>query len=275
MDEKQTVPLGNPTMSIIVKNVIQEFANPSGKGFQRVLNGINLEIKAPSINMLMGPSGCGKSTLMRMFGGVRPVDVKTPTSGEVFLFDQPCEGENPQAMTIFQKYVNRPDLTVWENVMFPFQFALWKKSLSPAQQKERVSNMLKAVGLDDKHDLYPWQLSGGQNQRVAIARAMVTSPKVLLMDEPFGALDPITRAGMQDLLLNLQKIMPTIVVFITHDVDEALLIGDRVLVLSKAPATIVHDIELKQQFPRKQWSSTEEYQNMRNTILQQLHHDKK
>ena len=258
-------------MTIEIKNVVQEYPAPN-RGVNRVLDNINLKIETPSITMLMGPSGCGKSTLMRMMGGVRPVDVQTPTSGEVFLQGVPCVTQSDAVMTVFQKYVNRPDLTVRENIAFPFQFQTWKTKVDKAEQQKRVQRLMEAVGLSDKAELLPHQLSGGQNQRVALARAMVTKPAVLLMDEPFGALDPMTREDMQKLLLQLQAEQPMFVVFITHDVQEALTIGDRVMILSKQPATIVDDIALTVAKPRQTWIQTTEAVQYKQRILQRLSH---
>ena len=130
--------------------------------------------------------------------------------------------------------------------------------------------MIKVVGLEGKEDHYPTQLSGGQNQRVALARAMATRPKILLMDEPFGALDPLTREDMQKLLLQLQADHSMFVVFITHDVQEALVVGDRVVILSKQPATIADDIFLTAPKPRTAWLQTTEARELKQRILTKL-----
>lgn len=220
--------------------------------------------------MLMGPSGSGKSTLMRMVGGVRPVDVQTPTSGTILIHDVPCVTQSEEAITVFQQYTNRPDMTVRENVGFPFQFKVWKKRVAKAEQDKRVQGLLEEVGLADKADLYPSQLSGGQNQRVALARAMVTQPSILLMDEPFSALDPFIREDMQKLLLELQKVHSMFVVFITHDVQEALTVGDRIVILSTQPATIVDDISLTIPKPRGLWLQTTEAKDYKQRVMSKL-----
>lgn len=220
--------------------------------------------------MLMGPSGSGKSTLMRMVGGVRPVDVQTPTSGTILIHDVPCVTQSEEAITVFQQYTNRPDMTVRENVGFPFQFKVWKKRVAKSEQEKRVQGLLEEVGLADKADLYPSQLSGGQNQRVALARAMVTQPSILLMDEPFSALDPFIREDMQKLLLELQKVHSMFVVFITHDVQEALTVGDRIVILSTQPATIVDDILLTIPKPRGLWLQTTEAKDYKQRVMGKL-----
>ena len=220
--------------------------------------------------MLMGPSGSGKSTLMRMLGGVRPVDVKTPTSGTILIDNVLCLDQSDEAITVFQQYTNRPDMTVRENIAFPFQFNVWKKRVSKEEQNKRVQNLLDEMGLSDKAKLYPSQLSGGQNQRVALARAMVTQPSILLMDEPFSALDPFIREDMQKLLLQLQEKHAMFVVFITHDVQEALTVGDRVVILSTQPATIVDDIILAMPKPRSVWLQTTEAKEYKQRIMGKL-----
>lgn len=226
-------------------------------GDNTVIGGVNLAL-GPGINMLLGPSGCGKSTLLKMMGGVRPYGVKTPTSGTVTIDGELCNGVHDDVVMVFQRYSNRPDLTVWENVLFPFRTKLWQSRVPLEERAERAKQILEEVGLIDKAELYPHQLSGGQNQRVAIARALVLKPKILLMDEPFGALDAQTRKEMQLLLLDLIKQHKCCVVFVTHDVDEAILVGDRIIVLGTRPATVVRDL-------------VGNFKDSREDILQALH----
>ena len=259
-------------ISVVLKDIVQEYPAPQGEGVVRVVGGLNLTFDKPGIYMLLGPSGCGKSTVLRMMGGVRPFDVTTPTSGEVLIDGTPCNAAHDDAVMVFQRYANRPDLTVRENVAFPFRLKLWKESVSDADQKSRVDEMLEAVGLADKAELLPSQLSGGQNQRVALARALVLRPRILLMDEPFGALDAQTREEMQALLQELYKQHPTLIVFVTHDITEALLLGDRVIVLSTQPANVADDFEITEPRPRSVvWQRSTEAVHMEERILQQLH----
>jgi ABC-type nitrate/sulfonate/bicarbonate transport system ATPase subunit len=175
---------------LVADQITQDFPAPGG-GVNRVIDNISIAFDQPGINMLLGPSGSGKSTLMRLFGGVRvPFDVKCPTSGSVFIDGKLVGSEqHDDVVMVFQQYNNRPDLTVYDNVFFPFRLSLWRKKISAAEAKKRVQAMLEAVGLADKANLRPAQLSGGQKQRVALARALVIRPRILLMDEPFGALD--------------------------------------------------------------------------------------
>jgi ABC-type nitrate/sulfonate/bicarbonate transport system ATPase subunit len=258
----------SPLVSAI--NVVQEYPRPDGTTL-RVLDNINLTFERPSINMLLGPSGCGKSTLLRMLGGVRPWNVPTPTSGHVLIEGQPCTGQHPDAVMVFQHYANRPDLTVHENVMYPFRFNEWKRRVPQAEARKRVDQILEEVGLADKHGQYPSQLSGGQNQRVALARALVLRPKVLLMDEPFGALDAQTRTTMQALLSRLADTHPCLIVFVTHDVTEALLLGDRVIVLSTQPARVIDDFDIFERRPRgSDWLGSAQVREMHERIVGHL-----
>jgi len=258
-------------VSLVLKNIVQEYAMPGGKK-NRVIDDINLEFNQPGINMLLGPSGCGKSTLMTMMGGVRPAGVDSPTSGTILIDGAECNDAHDDAVMVFQRYANRPDLTVYENVAFPFRLALWKKKLSKSEWQQRVEEMLKAVGLSDKKNLYPAQLSGGQNQRVALARALALRPRILLMDEPFGALDAQIREEMQQLLIELYKAWPCLIIFVTHDVTEALLLGDRVIVLSTQPALVADDFEITEARPRSSaWQRSTEAVKLEERILSKLH----
>lgn len=227
-----------------LNEVVQEYVTPNG--VNRILDPVSLTLEGPSINMLMGASGCGKSTLLRMLGGVRPQGVKTPTSGAIM---EEIDGQENRevvdclddAVTVFQRYSNRPDLTVRQNIAFPFTLNVWKKRVDHKDADARVERLLTEVGLKDKEHLFPHQLSGGQNQRVALARALVTQPKILLLDEPFSALDHKLRVQMQQLLVDLWNSHPCLIVMVTHDPREATALGDRVIVLSGKPAKVVFD----------------------------------
>jgi ABC-type nitrate/sulfonate/bicarbonate transport system ATPase subunit len=258
-------------VKVELKNIIQEYPKPDGSGAVRIVNDISLTFEGPSINMMLGPSGCGKSTVLRMMGGVRPLGTVTPTSGQVLIDGVPCDGPHPDAVMVFQRYANRPDLSVEENVAFPFRFGIWKSRVPPADAKTRVAEALAAVGLSDKAKNRPSQLSGGQNQRVAIARALVTRPRILLMDEPFGALDAQIRAEMQALLMRLWEQQRCLVVFITHDVTEAVTLGDRILVFNTQPATIVDDFRIETPRPRDEtWLRTTQGEALQARILHHL-----
>jgi len=258
---------------LTLEEIVQEYPHADGSGVLRVLDGISLDLHKPAINMLLGPSGCGKSTLMRMMGGVRAAGIKVPTSGRIWIDGQPCDGAHDDAVMVFQAYTNRPDLSVRENVAFPFELELWKRRVPDAHEREqRVDAMLAAVGLADKAHHRPAQLSGGQNQRVALARALVLRPRILLLDEPFGALDAQTRTEMQQLLVELWRAWPCLIVFVTHDVTEALLIGDRVIVLSTQPARVADDFTVSEPRPRSvAWQRSTEASQIEERILTKLH----
>lgn len=259
------------TVSIELRNIVQEYPVHGG-GVLRVIDNVNLKFERPEIITLLGPSGCGKSTLLRMMGGVRPIGVASPSSGEILIDGQPCHGPHDDAVMVFQHYANRPDLSVWDNVMFPFRLRRWRDKVPRAQAEQRVRDMLDAVGLGGHHRHQPAQLSGGQNQRVALARALVLKPRILLMDEPFGALDAQTRGEMQVLLDNLYRQSPCLIVFVTHDVTEALMLGDRVVVMSTQPAQIADDFPILEPRPRSQhWQRSTEAVRMEERILDQLH----
>ena len=236
---------------IQLQGITQRYPDPSGEGEVTIVDGLELTIENPNITMLLGPSGSGKSTILKMMGGVRPYGVVTPTEGTVLIGGEPCTGEHPDAVMVFQHYWNRPDLTVEENVALPFRLSLWKGRVPEAEQKERVTWAMTMCGLEHRADNRPSQLSGGQNQRVAIARALALKPRILLMDEPFGALDAQTRREMQKLLIELWKETKCHIVFVTHDVEEALVLGDRIVVLStNRPSDIALDFNLPDPKPR-------------------------
>ncbi len=256
---------------IVLDRVVQEFARPEG-GVNRVIDTLSLSFTGPSINMLLGPSGCGKSTLLYMMGGVRPHNMVMPTSGSIMIDGQVCTDAHDDAVMVFQRYANRPDLSVYDNVGFPYRLQLWRDRVPKAERHNNIMRMLEAVGLVDKAQLRPSQLSGGQNQRIALARALMLKPRILLMDEPFGALDAQTREDMQQLLVTLYQDYPCLIVFVTHDVTEALLLGDRVVVLSTQPARIADDFEIQTPRPRDTgWLRMPEALALEQRILSRLH----
>lgn len=189
---------------------------------------------------VLGPSGCGKSTVLRLIAGLAP---QFPaTTGSVLVNGLPVTGPGPDRGFVFQDYANFPHRTVLENVAFGLECA----HVPEKERRDRAREWIAKVGLDPTKDAqkYPHQLSGGMNQRVAIARSLIMHPKIILMDEPFGALDPTTRYRMQDLLVTLWRELQATVFFITHDVPEAVYLGDRVFIFSRAPGTIAHQLHV-------------------------------
>lgn len=198
------------------------------------LDRISFQVHRREFLSVLGPSGCGKSTLIRIIAGL-----DTPTSGGVLLDGTAVEGPGPDRGMVFQSYTLFPWLTVKKNVMFGLRMAGQSSSVAESSAREWID----LVGLSKFENSYPHQLSGGMKQRVAIARALANRPRILLMDEPFGALDAQTRAQMQSYLLEIWKNVDITILFITHDLDEAVYLSDRILVLGTNPSRVAEVIE--------------------------------
>ena len=196
------------------------------------LDGINLEVVPQEFITLVGRSGCGKSTLLRCIGGLI-----SPSTGTIKISGQVVTEPHPQIGYVFQQAVLLPWRTVEENVLLPFEV----KGNPTDKEKHKVSEVLEIVGLSDYANHRPGELSGGMQQRVSVSRALVTEPSILLMDEPFGALDAQTREDMNIELLRIWEVAKTTIVFVTHDIGEALFLSDRVVLMSARPGK-VHDI---------------------------------
>jgi NitT/TauT family transport system ATP-binding protein len=205
------------------------------------LERINFKVRKRELISVIGPSGCGKSTLIRILAGL-----DYPSSGVVRLDNEPVVGPGADRGMVFQGYTLFPWLTVKQNVMFG---PTLNSSLDVPAERKAVK-WLKVVGLEAFADAYPAQLSGGMKQRVAIARALANSPRILLMDEPFGALDAQTRASMQAHLLRIWSEVDVTILFITHDLDEAIYLSDRIVVLGARPGRIVEVIDVPVPRPR-------------------------
>jgi NitT/TauT family transport system ATP-binding protein len=203
-------------------------------GGHEALKDISFEVRRREFLCVLGPSGCGKSTLIRIIAGL-----ETPTSGQVLLDGKPVRGPGPDRGMVFQSYTLFPWLTVKKNVMFGLQMS--GKSAFEAESEAR--EWIALVGLSKFENAYPHMLSGGMKQRVAIARALANRPRILLMDEPFGALDAQTRAQMQSYLLEIWRNVDVTILFITHDLDEAVYLSDRILVLGTNPSRVAEVIE--------------------------------
>ena len=213
----------------------------SAQGEVEALRGIDFSVHRREFVCVIGPSGCGKSTLIRILAGL-----ETHSCGEVLLDGRPVAGPGRDRGMVFQGYSLFPWLTVKRNVMFGPEMSGFSRSVAEAQALQ----WLDLIGLSGFADAYPHQLSGGMRQRVAIARALVNQPRILLMDEPFGALDAQTRAKMQGHLLDIWKNIDITVLFITHDLDEAIYLADRILVLKAHPGEVQEMIEVPVPRPR-------------------------
>ena len=229
--------------SLDIKNITISF----GKGSDKVtaVEDINLSIEAGSFICILGPSGCGKSTLLNSIAGF----VK-PTSGHIYLDSKEVSEPGPDRGMVFQQYSLLPWKTTFENILLGPRLA---GDLEATEISERLLSM---VGLSKYRDHYPSQLSGGMQQRVGIARALATQPGVLLMDEPFGALDAQTRNFMQENLLQVWSETGTTVVFVTHDVDESIFLSDKIIVMGSNPGQIISQFDNELPRPREQELST-------------------
>ena len=213
------------------------------KGKMVALNGVDLDIYENEFICVVGPSGCGKSTLLNIIAGLLE-----PTSGAVYVNGKKVEGTGPERGVVFQQYALFPWLTVIKNVMFGLKL----KGMPDDQAKEIAMKYIKMVQLEDFVDAYPKELSGGMKQRVAIARAYAVQPEVLLMDEPFGALDAQTRTQLQSELTRTWQEEKKTCFFITHDVEEAIILGTKVIVMSARPGRIKTVIDIDLPYPRTQ-----------------------
>lgn len=243
-----------------IRNVDKSFAGVSGP--VAALRGANLSVEEGEFICLIGASGCGKSTLLRIIAGF-----ETPSSGQVLMANSPIGGPGPTRGMVFQDYGLFPWLSVRGNIAFgPRARGL------PSGEVERIAErFVSMVGLNRFADAYPHQLSGGMKQRVAIARVLANDARVVLMDEPFGALDAMTRERLQDELLDIWAETRLTVIFVTHAIEEAILLADRVVVMSPGPGRIVSDERID--LPRPRDVSSAEFNDVRRRLSAMLHSD--
>jgi NitT/TauT family transport system ATP-binding protein len=213
----------------------------SGASEVHALENVSLDIGEGEFVALLGPSGCGKSTLLNLLAGF-----DRPTGGTVRFDGAAIEHPGPDRGVVFQEASLFPWLTVWDNITFGPRV----QRLARGAYEQKARDMMKLVGLEAFSDALPAQLSGGMRQRVGIARVLVMNPRALLMDEPFGALDAQTRLAMQQLLLDVWQTLGTTVLFVTHDIDEAILLADRICMMSARPGRIIREIRIELPRPR-------------------------
>ena len=257
----------NKKSKITLRNVSRTFYSPKGEKID-ALRDVNFDVEDAfssagrdigEFRVLLGPSGCGKSTLLRMVAGL-----DQPDSGEVLVNGQPVHGPGKDRGMVFQKYTSFPWLTVADNVGYGMKI----NGVPEAQRRETVIHLLKAVGLTEFADVYPETLSGGMQQRVAIARTLALRPSVILMDEPFGALDAQTRSEMQQLLLQIWDETACTILFVTHDVEEAVYLADRIFIMSSHPGTIVEDVQVPFDRPRElELKEKSEFHDLQHYVL--------
>ena len=226
--------------SVSIQAVSRIFETAKGQRTQ-ALQPVDFEVRDNDFVTILGPSGCGKSTMLRIVAGL-----DHPTSGRVLLGGRPVEGPGADRGMVFQSYTLFPWLTIEQNI----RFGLRERGMPEAQQKERAAYFIAKVGLRGFEQHFPKQLSGGMQQRTAIARALANDPKILLMDEPFGALDNQTRVLMQELLLGIWEAERKTVLFVTHDIDEAIFMANRVAVFSARPGRIKTELAVDLPHPR-------------------------
>jgi NitT/TauT family transport system ATP-binding protein len=241
--------------------LIDQVSIELGEGAQRfvALDQVSISIEPGEFVCLLGPSGCGKSTLLGALAGHLH-----PARGQLTLDGRVIDRPDPQRGLVFQHHTLFPWLTVQDNVAY----GLKQRGVPRAERRERARALLDQVGLQGFEARYPKALSGGMQQRVEIARVLINQPRVLLMDEPFGALDALTRMKMQELLLDLWARLQTTVVFVTHDIDEALFMADRIVVMSPRPGRIIEEIRVSAPRPRRtDWLTSVEFAQLKRHCL--------
>lgn len=255
----------NSTAKLSLRGIAKSFSTKRGQ--VRALDPTELDVAEGEFVTIVGPSGCGKSTLLMIASGLEP-----PSSGAVLVDGAPAGPPGPDRSVVFQQFALFPNMTVTQNI----GFGLKARGLSNAQRREPVSDLIAQMNLTGFESAYPSELSGGMQQRVAIARALALEPPLLFMDEPFGALDAQTRTRMQDEMAKLRSRISATILFITHSVEEAIYLGDRIIVMSARPGRIVHEYTLPPDSPWKNVQieramSDPDFNALRETIWNHLH----
>lgn len=247
------------TIKIRLRGAGKSFRNGSGEE-QLALAPVDLEIAAGEFVCLVGPSGCGKTTLLNLLAGF-----ESPSSGKVEIDGQPVVGPHANRIMIFQDYGLYP----WKSVLANVLFGLQARGIAPAEAQARGLQALELVGLQAAARKHPHELSGGMKQRVAIARALAVQPDLLFMDEPFAALDAFTRLHLQDELLRIWQESRTTVVFVTHDLDEAITLGQRVVLMAPKPGRIQRVIDVPLAYPRER--TRDDFARFRRELYEEFH----
>lgn len=254
---------GDNSVKVEIRDLVKKFQTRNGEVV--ALNGVDLSIQDKEFVCVVGPSGCGKSTLLNMIGGL-----DAPTSGEILVDGKEVDGPSPKRGIVFQQYALFPWLTVEKNV----QFGLKLQGMSRERMGQVTEKYLRAVGLENFAHSYPKELSGGMKQRVAIARAYAVNPEVLLMDEPFGALDAQTRVQLQTELLETWEHEQKTCFFITHDVEEAIILAQRVVIMSARPGRVKDIVDIDIPYPRDQATKmSPRFLELKNDIWGQVYEE--
>lgn len=262
MQQVKAVPAVGARTSITAQDVRVTLDGVGGT--KSIIDGLTFDIEEGSFVSVLGESGAGKTTLLRAIGGLQPI-----SHGSIQCAGRDVDGPPEGAVVVFQDYQN--SLLPWRSVRRNVALGIERK-LSRAECDAQVDEALATVGLEKHSREYPWRLSGGMQQRVQIARALAMRPRILLMDEPFGALDAMTKANLQDELLKVHSLTGATILFVTHDVDEAVYLSDRLLVLRGRPASVGIDLPVHLPRPRNQLETKEspEYLRLRHAILSAL-----
>ena len=246
-------------VTLKLENVSKSFAKVETDEVTHALTSVTTTMESGEFISLVGPSGCGKSTMLRLVAGLI-----FPTTGKLTVNGKEIEGPAPDRGMMFQKATLFPWLTVRDNIAFSLKMQGKLKG-----NEDKVENMIKVIGLEGFRTDYPGQLSGGMAQRVALVRSLINEPPILLLDEPLGALDAFTRMNMQDEILKIWQEKQQLAIMVTHDVDEAIYMGTRVLVMDAHPGRVIADIPIDLPFPRDRGSR--EFVEYRIDILNKLH----
>ena len=249
----------NKKVILTLENVSKSFAKVESDEVTHALDNVSVTMESGEFISLVGPSGCGKSTILRLVAGLI-----VPTLGKVSVNGKEIEGPSPNRGMVFQRPTLFPWLTVEDNIAFSLNVQGKLKG-----NEDKVQRMIDIIGLEKFKDDYPGQLSGGMAQRVALVRSLINQPEILLLDEPLGALDAFTRMHMQDEILNIWSESKQLALMVTHDVDEAIYMGTRVLVMDANPGRIIADIKIDESYPRDRSSAS--FVEYRNDILNKLH----
>ena len=246
-------------LTLRLSGVSKSFARVETDGITSALENIDLELHGGEFVSIVGTSGCGKSTMLRMIAGLT-----TPTTGTITVNGEKIAGTSTHRGMVFQQPTLFPWLTVEQNI----DFSLRARGLKKADHQEKVERMLRVIGLEAFRSDYPGQLSGGMAQRVSLARTLICEPEILLLDEPLGALDAFTRMNMQDEILSVWRETRQLVVMVTHDVDEAVYMGSRVIVMDAHPGRVKAELDIALDYPRSRSSAL--FVEYRNRILGML-----
>ena len=249
-----------------LEGVTKTFVDPDGSEFTAVKD---VDFQVPDVagrgefRAFLGPSGCGKSTLLNLIAGL-----EMPTEGTIEVAGNAVEGPGPERGMVFQNYSSMPWMNVFDNVAYGMRL----QGVSKSRRRKRAQKLIERVGLEGHEAKYPQELSGGMRQRVAIARTLAVEPKIILMDEPFGALDVHRRFDMQNFVLEIWKRQEATILFVTHDVAEAVYLADEVLVLSSSPGSVVETVEIDLDRPRsRETKRTDKFRNLKQHLLELVH----